>query len=219
VNPVEKAKREWQGKALRRAKAMEAVMRPTVDLPPPPMSHETPPVLVLTAPSGAGKSTVAEGILKSRSDMVYSVSHTTRKPRPGEVEGEDYYFVSEEEFLSLVDSGGFVEWAKVHDCYYGTSKAEIRRLQEAGRGVLLILDVQGAGNFSRVFDDALLVFLVAPSLEELERRLRARGTESEEQILGRLETAIGEMEFMHQCDYTVVNDRVERAVGEILSFL
>ncbi len=176
-------------------------------------------ILVVSAPSGAGKTTLCRRLLEE-TELVFSVSHTTRPPRPGEVHGQDYYFVDRKTFEDLIARGGFLEWAEVHGHLYGTSKAEIERLQAQGRDILLDIDVQGASQVrSRLGSEAVFVFILPPSLEELERRLRARGTEKEEVLQRRLTRAREELAFAPWFDYVVVNDRLEEALEDLLAII
>lgn len=173
-------------------------------------------LVVISAPSGSGKSTILRGLMAALPNLVFSVSHTTRAPRPGEVNGQHYHFVSPEYFVSLRDNkpSGFLEWAEVHGNLYGTSISEVRRRQQEGLDVLLDIDVQGADQV-RQKAEAITVFIVPPSLAELERRLRGRGTEREESLLLRLENARQELAHAREYDYLIVNDEVERAVDKL----
>ncbi len=176
-----------------------------------------PLLIVLTAPSGTGKSTVARHLFALQPRLRFSVSHTTRRPRPGEEDGVHYHFVDDATFDRMVAEGAFAEWAHVHKQRYGTSRAEIDRLTGAGFDVLLDVDVQGARQLLESYPDAVSVFLLPPSLEELERRLVGRGTESPEQLATRLETARTELREAARFRYVVVNDEVERAAADFLS--
>jgi len=176
-------------------------------------------LLVLSGPSGCGKGTVLRALMEGRSDMVFSVSATTRAPRPGEVDGREYYFVSRERFMEMVERGELLEHAEFVGNCYGTPKAPVLTQLEAGRHVLLDIEVQGAAQVKKAMPEAVLVFLAPPSLEELERRLRGRGTETEEKIQGRLKTAEYEMTLAGEYDYTVVNDEVARAAAEVAEIL
>lgn len=179
-----------------------------------------PPLLVvLTAPSGTGKSTVAQHLFALQPRLRFSVSHTTRRPRPGEEDGTHYHFVDDATFDEMVAGGAFAEWAHVHKQRYGTSRAEIDRLTGAGFDVLLDVDVQGARQLMESYPDAVSVFLLPPSLGELERRLVGRGTESREQLATRLGTARTELREAARFRYVVVNDEVERAAADFLSIL
>jgi guanylate kinase len=151
--------------------------------------------------------------------LTLSVSTTTRLPRDGEVEGRDYHFVSDEQFDSMVVRGEFAEWAEVHGHRYGTSKVVVASARDTGRDLLLDVDVQGAAQLKGVYADAVSVFLVPPSKDRLEARLRARKTDSEDTVLRRLRNACGEIANVRAYDYVIVNDRLEDAVEEFLSIV
>jgi guanylate kinase len=174
-------------------------------------------LFVLSAPSGAGKTTLCNRVMRALDNIVYSVSHTTRPIRDGEVDGRDYHFVSVERFMSMVDSGEFLEWAEVHGNFYGTSVAAVRTEMEFGRDVILDIDVQGAARIRRDFPDAVTVFIMPPSMEELEKRLRGRGTDSEDVIAGRMENAAKEIRRVREYDFTIINDDLDRAASELVS--
>lgn len=172
-------------------------------------------LLVISAPSGTGKSTVCRRLLETRPDVGVSISYTTRPPRGGEREGVEYYFVDRQRFERMVAEGQFIEWAEVHGERYGTARAEVERILAADRDVLLDIDVQGGLQIRKNFSASLLLFLLPPSFAELMRRLRGRATENEQQILKRLHTATGELEVCRAYEFFVVNDRLERAVAEV----
>ncbi len=176
-------------------------------------------LIVLTAPSGTGKSTVTKRLLEVEPRLAFSVSHTTRPPRPHEQDGVDYWFVDDARFQQMVDEGAFAEWAWVHTRRYGTSHAEIERLTAAGRHVLFDVDVQGAENLLRAYPEAVSVFMLPPSLDELERRLRGRGTEDEEQVRVRLANARDEVGRCRLFEYVIINDEVEAAVADFRAIL
>lgn len=176
-------------------------------------------LIILTAPSGTGKSTVAERVLTARRSLAFSVSHTTRPKRPAEVDGEDYYFVDDEAFEALVTAGGFAEWAHVHAQRYGTSKAEVSRRLSAGFDVLFDIDPQGGLQLMEVYPEAVTIFMVPPSMIELETRLRGRGTDSEEQVAIRLGVAREEIAQAHRYQYVVVNDDLDQAVADFLAIV
>lgn len=165
----------------------------------------------MTAPSGTGKTTVAKLVFDRYENLRFSVSHTTRPSREGEVHGESYYFISDTEFDGMVRGDAFAEWAHVHKRRYGTSKAEVQRLLDAGHDLLLDVDVQGARNLRKVYPEALSVFLLPPTMSELSRRLRGRGTESDDQLHTRLDTAREEVLDARDFDYVIVNETIEAA--------
>ena len=170
-------------------------------------------LFVVSAPSGAGKTTLCDA-LRQTPDFVYSVSCTTREPRAGEIEGEDYHFLSEQEFLRQIEVGEFLEYAKVHDHYYGTLRGPIRANLDSGVDVLIDVDTQGAASIRNYEDtfvrDALCdVFIMPPDLDELRRRLTKRGTETEQQIDLRLQNAAREMELWKDYRYTIISKSME----------
>ncbi|WP_028584634.1 guanylate kinase [Desulfogranum mediterraneum] len=177
-------------------------------------------LFVLSAPSGCGKTTIVRQVMATLPGLAFSVSHTTRTPRAGEEDGVHYHFVEAAEFLRIRDlePSGFLEWAEVHDNCYGTSKAEVERIQSGGNDVILDIDVQGA---AQVMEQAtpVTVFIAPPSLSELERRLRQRGTEDEATIQLRLENAGEEMEHAGLYDYLIVNDDLAEAVESLRSII
>jgi guanylate kinase len=171
---------------------------------------------VVSAPSGTGKTTVCRAVVSRDPEIVFSVSHTTRAPRAGERDGVDYHFVSRQEFLRLVEADAFLEHAEYRAQLYGTSWAALETPLRAGRDVLLEIEVQGARQVRLRRPDARFVFLLPPSLEILEQRLRGRGTESEELIARRLAVARQELGEVQRYDYVVVNDELERAIESLL---
>lgn len=179
----------------------------------------TPRLFVISGPSGAGKGTLLAELRKQRPDLGLTVSATTRSPRPGEVDGTSYYFLSDEEFRRRITAGEFVEWAEVHGHLYGTLVTEVKRLLAKGHSLVLEIDVQGALNVRKVYPDAVLVFIEPPSLQVLEERLRGRGTEDEASIELRLKNARHEMELADQYDVRIVNDIVDRAAQELGSVM
>ena len=176
-------------------------------------------LFVMAAPSGAGKTTVAQRVLETLDDIAFSVSHTTRPPRHGEVDGLNYHFVDDKTFDEMVARDAFVEWAHVHDRRYGTSREEIERSRQAGRHVLLDVDVQGAALLLEAYPDAVSVFILPPSMAELERRLRGRGTDPESQITVRLVNARKEIAQSRIFRYLIVNDTVDVAVEDFLAIV
>jgi len=171
--------------------------------------------VILSAPSGAGKTTITRRLLEVRKDVGYSVSATTRTPRPGEVDGVAYHFVSTAEFERAVRNGEFAEYARVHGNMYGTLRREVERVLASNRNVVMDIDVQGAMQFSASFPDAVRIFVLPPSGEALLERLKDRGTEDSATIATRLRDAIGEIGVIGEFEYVVVNDELERAVAQV----
>ena len=171
--------------------------------------------LILSAPSGGGKTTIARELLRRRGELAYSVSCTTRSPRAGETDGADYYFVTREEFQRRQLEGEFAEWAVVHGNLYGTLRREITRMLSAGRHVIMDIDVKGARQFREAFPESICVFVLPPSAETLLERLRNRKTESPQQLAARLDSALQELQAVDEYDYVVVNDDLERAVESV----
>jgi len=174
---------------------------------------------VVSAPSGTGKTTVCRAVVERDEGIVFSVSHTTRPPRPGEVDGVHYHFVDRNAFARLVEEGAFVEHAEYAGNAYGTSFDAIDAPLKAGQDLLLEVDVQGALQLRERRPDARFVFLLPPSLAELERRLRGRGTDSEEAMARRLESVRGELAAVRHFDYAVVNEDVEQAIAEVVAIV
>ncbi len=175
--------------------------------------------LVLCAPSGTGKTTVARALLERRDDLLFSVSATTRRPRPGEREGIDYGFVEREAFEAMIASGQLLEWAEVHGELYGTPSANQAEASESGRLLLLDIDVQGARQVARARPDTVTVFLLPPSFGALMERLRGRGSERWPDLRRRLETAKRELEAVDEFRYVVVNDRLADTVATLEAIL
>jgi guanylate kinase len=175
-------------------------------------------VFVVSGPSGCGKSTLIAKARRDLADLAFSVSHTTRKPRPSERDGVEYRFVSEKVFARMVRAGRFVEWARVHGHLYGTSKAEVERMSR-GHDLILDIDVQGARQVRKKIPSAVFVFVMPPVFAELRRRLERRKEDSPEDISRRLRDAAGEILAFAEFDYVVVNDELEKAVGELKSVI
>ncbi len=173
-------------------------------------------VYILSAPSGTGKTTVGNFLLKEVPFLERVITATTRLPREGEKDGIDYYFLKEEDFLKKINENFFLEWAKVYRYYYGTPKSEVERILSRGKDALLIIDVQGAFEVKRKLPNAVSIFLLPPSLEELKRRLTQRG---EKELTERLTWAKRELPCAKFFDYVVVNDKLEEAVSEIKSIM
>ena len=175
-------------------------------------------LFVISGASGVGKSTVLSKVMGARPDLRFSVSATTRNIRPGEVDGESYYFITKDKFLDMIEKHEFLEYDAHMDNYYGTPKGQLEEKLQTG-SVILDIEPNGAFNVRKEKDDAVLIFIAPPSLEELERRLRSRGDTSEEQIKIRQARVAWEMEQSKQYDYVVVNDVVERCATEILEII
>jgi len=168
-------------------------------------------MFVLSAPSGAGKSTLCRAMMERWPQLAYSVSHTTRAPRPAERDGVDYHFVSERAFLEMVEEGGMAEWARVHGNCYGTAVDTLDQALASGRSLILDIDVQGARQILTTFPRAVTIFIMPPSLAELEKRLAARGTEPTEIVARRLAHARTEMDARHEYRHVIVNDVLAEA--------
>ena len=175
--------------------------------------------MILSAPSGGGKTTIAKALLARRLDLGYSVSCTTRAPRPGEVPGRDYYFMTRAEFIADREKGAFAESAEVHGNLYGTLRSEVERVLAGGQHVVMDIDVQGAVQFQRAFPQAVTIFILPPSAEVLLDRLRARKTESAAQLAARLQSALQELQQVDEYEYVIVNDDLERAVASVESIV
>ena len=175
-------------------------------------------LFVISGASGVGKSTVLKQVMEKRKDLTFSVSATTRAPRPGEVDGESYYFVTKEEFEAMIARGEFLEYDAHMDNYYGTPVAQAKEKMERG-SVILDIEPNGAFNVRSVLPDAVLIFIAPPSIEELHRRLAGRGDTSEEQMKLRMERSAWEMEQSKKYDYIVINDQVETCADEILNII
>lgn len=177
-------------------------------------------LVVLSGPSGVGKGTVRKALFDlDKHDLVYSISMTTRAPREGEVHGEDYYFVTKEEFEARIKANGFLEWAEFVGHYYGTPKDKINAQLEAGKEVVLEIEVEGALQVRKQMPDAVFIFIAPPSKETLYKRLLSRGTETTDVILARMEKAKREFPLAHKYDYIVINDEVTNAADRILAII
>lgn len=183
------------------------------------MSLIEPKLFVISGPSGAGKGTLVERVRASRPDLGLTVSATTREPRAGEVDGVNYYFLTDEEFSARVEAGDFIEWAQVHDHRYGTLASEVDRNFATGQSLILEIDVQGALAVKERFPESVLIFIEPPSLDILKERLIGRGSETPESLSLRLHTAEGEMQLRDRYDEIVVNDDLASATDELLAVL
>ncbi len=176
-------------------------------------------LIVVSGPSGTGKGTVCGELLDSMPELAYSISATTRAPRAGEVDGKNYYFLTKERFEELIAEGGFLEYANVYGNYYGTPLIKIQERLAEGNDILLEIDTQGALEVMKKCPDGLFIFLLPPSLGELERRIRGRGSETEESLKKRLGNAKAEIAIGEKYKYVVVNDTVKKAVARIKSII
>jgi guanylate kinase len=176
-------------------------------------------LIVLSGPSGVGKGTVCASLRKCSPELVYSVSATTRRPRQGETEGVNYFFKSREQFQQLIDTDEMLEWAQYVDNFYGTPKRFVEDTLRSGKDVILEIEVQGALKVKEKFPEGVFIFLLPPSLNELQNRIVTRGTESDESIRSRMTVAIDEIRLMDHYDYAIVNDRVETACSKIQAIL
>ncbi len=175
--------------------------------------------IILSSPSGGGKTTIAQKLLTVRRDVGYSVSCTTRPPREGEVDGRDYHFLSVNDFRRGQQAGEFAESAEVHGHLYGTLRAEVERVLSSGRHVIMDIDVQGSRQFAAFFPDSVLIFILPPSAEALIARLEARGTEEPKSLIRRFRSAIDELKAIDLYQYVVVNDEVDSAVAAISNII
>ncbi len=175
-------------------------------------------LLIISAPSGAGKTTICRKLLARRQDLHYSVSCTTRAPRPGEKNGKAYFFLTREDFKRKISHNEFLEWAMVHDEYYGTPRRFVDDIVKKGENVIMAIDVQGAMSIRRKHPAAILVFVLPPSMDELKSRLAAR-RDASESVAKRLANSRGELAFAKDYDYVVVNDDLEKAVDQIDAIL
>lgn len=176
-------------------------------------------LIVISAPSGVGKTTLIRRLLREEPSCTFAVSHTTRPPRPGEKDGVDYYFVSESDFDRMIGASEFLEWAVVHSHRYGTSRAEVERLRAQGRDVVFEVDYQGGRALMRHFPESVSIFVLPPSMAEVRRRLAERGTDSPDEVALRLRNARVEIATAFEYRYAVVNDEVGRALGDIRTIL
>lgn len=172
-------------------------------------------LIVVSAPSGAGKTTLCRDIRKTVANLAYSVSYTTRSPRPGEIEGQAYHFVSEPVFQQMVDRGEFAEWARVHGHLYGTAARTLEAVLDRGEDILLDIDTQGARQLRTRYPQGLYVFVVAPSMRELEARLKERKSDAPREIARRLARAVDEIAAWREYDYVIVNRHLDEALRQL----
>ena len=175
-------------------------------------------LIVISGPSGAGKGTICKELL-NRHDFYLSVSATTRAPRIGEIEGENYYFKTREEFLEKIEEGDFLEYAEVYGNLYGTPKSKVQDMIDEGKDVILEIDIQGALKVKENVSEGVFVFILPPSMEELKQRIIKRGSETEESLMTRFKSAYQEINYISKYNYAVVNDTVEEAVQKIESIM
>jgi guanylate kinase len=176
-------------------------------------------LLIVSSPSGGGKGTLIRRVLKTVPNVGYSVSFTTRRARAGEIDGRDYFFISEERFREMIAGGEFLEWAHVHTHLYGTGRAQVERELKERRDIILEIDVQGAESVRNLVPGAVGVFIIPPSFEILRERLVARGSEQLSELMLRLRNARGEVERYREFDYVIINDEAERAAAQLASIV
>lgn len=175
-------------------------------------------LIVVSGPSGAGKGTVCKAI-STKDDLWISVSATTRQPRDGEINGVNYFFLSKEEFNNKINSNGFLEYAQVYNNYYGTPKSKVIEMLNSGKDVILEIDIQGAMQVKKNYPDAIFIFILPPSMDELRKRIINRGSETEESLALRFSSAYNECKHIVDYNYAVINDTVENAVSKIESII
>jgi len=176
-------------------------------------------LFVISGPSGAGKSSIVNALLGRTGGLVYSISHTSRRPRGTENDGIEYHFVNPGTFSRMIEAGAFVEWARVYDDFYGTSFSSLEGQTGSGLDVLLDVDSQGARNIRKHFKDSILIYLLPPSLKILEKRLKGRGTDDEGVIKARMEKALDDIDNCLWYDYIIINDDLEKAITEARSII
>jgi len=176
-------------------------------------------LLVVSGPSGAGKGSITKRIVAEVPDLVFSVSMTTRAPRPGEIHGKNYYFVTHQQFEETIAKGGFLEYAKVYGEYYGTPKEKVMETLREGKDVVLEIDIQGAMNIRKSYPKGILIFILPPSMGELRKRITGRGSESEGDIELRLGEALKEIAYIDKYDYCVVNGDLDEAVNRVKAII
>lgn len=185
----------------------------------PSLNPSTGNLFMVVAPSGAGKSSLVNALLAQEPNLHLSISYTTRPPRPGDVNGKHYHFISEADFLERKNKGEFLEWAEVHENYYGTSRILMNQYIQAGTDVLLEIDWQGAQQVRTQFPAAVGIFILPPSIEALEQRLKQRGQDSEQVIARRLLAASGEIAHVSEFEYVIINEEFEKALSELSAII
>jgi len=176
-------------------------------------------LFIISAASGAGKTSLVKKLLTLINDLTLSISHTTRNPRPGEIDGKDYFFVTNEIFAEMVKEDKFLETAKCHGSFYGTSRNFVQKVRGTGKDIIFEIDWQGAKSIKAIFPEAISIFILPPSLKKLEERLIARGQDSEDTIKARLSAAKSEMSHVNQFDYVTINDNFDDALKELQSII
>lgn len=176
-------------------------------------------IIIVSAPSGAGKTSICDALIESDKNIVYSVSTTTREPRKGEKNGKEYYFVNDSDFKKMVKKKMFVEWAKVHDHFYGTSKKVLDQTINKGKDILLDIDVQGAFKIKKQYKNALMIFITTPTLKVLKERLIKRNKDSLEVIKTRVENAKRELTYLPKYDYLILNDKLDESIKQAKSII
>jgi len=176
-------------------------------------------LFIISAASGAGKTSLVKKLLTLINDLTLSISHTTRNPRPGEIDGKDYFFVTNEIFAEMVKEDKFLETAKCHGSFYGTSRNFVQKVRGTGKDIIFEIDWQGAKSIKAIFPEAISIFILPPSLKKLEERLIARGQDSEDTIKVRLSAAKSEMSHVNQFDYVTINDNFDDALKELQSII
>jgi guanylate kinase len=176
-------------------------------------------VIIISAPSGAGKSTICKAIVDASKNIIYSISYTTRLPRKGEKDGREYFFVSKLIFEKMINENKFVEWAKVHGHYYGTLRSSLHNTLKSGKNILLEIDVQGAVNIKKQYVNACMIFIMTPSLNILKNRLIMRNKESTKVINLRLKNAKQELRYIHRYEYLIINERLNSTIYAVKTIL
>ena len=176
-------------------------------------------IIIVSAPSGAGKTSICDALIKSDKNIVYSVSTTTRLPRKGEKNGREYFFVDDNTFKSMVKKNMFVEWAKVHDHFYGTSKKVLEETIKKGKDILLDIDVQGAVKIKKQYKDSLMIFITTPTLKILKERLIKRNKDSMDVIKTRVANAKKELTYLPKYDYLILNDKLDESIKNVKSVI